>query len=204
LTNRENYPLKTFVSASAIGYYGFGNDSTVFTEESAPGTDFLAQVVQEWEAEVDKISRPGLRIVKLRTGVVLSEKGGALKSITRPVKLGVGAALGTGQQYVSWIHIEDLCAIFSKAVEDETLIGVYNAVSNAPATNLEMTQTIAKVLRRPLWLPSIPGFVLKILIGEMASMVLEGSKVSAVRIMNTGFQFQFPTLEGALRNLYKV
>jgi uncharacterized protein len=201
---KGTYPVKTIVSASAIGYYGFENEKEIFTEDSPAGTDFLAQVTQQWESEVDKISSLGIRVAKIRTGVVLSEQGGALKEMAKPVKLGLGAALGSGHQYVSWIHLDDLCMIFCKAVEDPAMHGPYNAVAPNPVTNVDMTRSIAKVLKRPFWLPAVPAFLLKMALGEMAVIVTKGNQVSAAKIMKAGFEFQYPDLENTLRNLYKV
>jgi uncharacterized protein (TIGR01777 family) len=197
----KNQHVKTVVSASAIGYYGFGFDDQEFTEESKAGSDFLAQVVKAWESEVDKISRK--RVVKLRIGIVLSAEGGALKEMATPVRLGVGAPLGSGKQQISWIHIHDLCRMFMQAAEDHTMHGAYNATGPYAITNKELTQAIAKQLRKPLWLPAVPAFVLKIMIGEMADIVLSGSKVSSQKIRQAGFTFQYPTLEGALADLLK-
>jgi len=196
-----NHTVKTVVSASAIGYYGFGFGEEVFTEVSQPGNDYLAQVVKEWEESVDKISSLNLRVVKLRIGIVLSDKGGALVEMAKPIRLGIGAALGTGKQYLSWIHLDDLCAMFIKAVEDETLQGAYNAASGDWVTNLELTKRIAKVLKRPLLLPNVPGFIMKIIVGEMAVIVVNGSKVSADKIKSTGFKFSYTNLEEALLSL---
>ncbi len=196
---KNNRSIKTFVSASAIGYYGFESDS-VFEEESIPGEDFLAQVTKRWEDEVDKIKSLGIRVVKIRIGIVLSEKGGALDKMVLPIKYGVGSPLGSGQQYLSWIHIDDLCGIFAKAIEDEKMNGAYNAVSSW-VTNSEMTKAIAKTLKKPLWLPNVPSFVLKIILGEMADIVLNGSKVSSEKIKNAGFRFQYSVLENALKDL---
>jgi uncharacterized protein len=196
-----NHSVKAVVSASAIGYYGFGFEEEIFTEESSPGIDYLAQVTKQWEESVDKISSLNLRVVKLRIGIVLSDQGGALVEMAKPIRLGVGAPLGTGKQYLSWIHIEDLCAMFVKAMEDDTLKGAYNAVSGDWITNFEMTKLIAKILKRPLLLPNVPAFVMKILIGEMAVIVVNGSKVSADKIKKTGFQFRYSNLEEALESL---
>ncbi|HEU5289059.1 MAG TPA: TIGR01777 family oxidoreductase [Cyclobacteriaceae bacterium] len=196
----RNPQVKVLISASGIGYYGEGTDH-VFTEEDKQGSDFLALVVDAWEKKANKI--PCKRIVKLRTGIVLSEKGGALKEMMAPIKFFVGAPLGTGRQYMSWIHIDDLCRMFIKAIEDETMNGVYNATGPYAVTNTELTTAIAKVLRRPLWLPNVPGFVLKILLGEMADMVLTGSQVSSKKIQQKGFQFQFSDLHQALENLLR-
>lgn len=197
----QSQQVKTVVSASAIGYYGFGLDSVELTEESKPGNDFLAQVVKAWESELDKIQNK--RIVKLRIGIVLSEKGGALKEMATPIRWGVGAPLGSGKQYLSWIHIDDLCGMFIKAIEDSSLQGIYNASGPYAVTNNELTRTIATTLHKPIWLPPIPGFVLKVLVGEMADIVLNGSIVSSKKIQQTGYTFQFPSLDDALTNLLK-
>ena len=193
--------VKTVVSVSAIGYYGPGGAEIEFKEEDKPGCDFLATVVDEWEKAVDKIQHK--RLVKLRTGIVLSEKGGALKKMMTPIQFGVGAPLGTGTQYMSWIHIDDLCRMFTKAIEDNNMGGVYNATGPYAVTNAELTKAIAQVLKKPLWLPPVPALVLKIMLGEMAEMVLLGSKVSSKKIQQAGFQFQFPELNQALENLLK-
>lgn len=197
----ENQNIKVVVSASGIGYYGMGGSDVLFTEEDKLGTDFLAHVVDAWEKAVDKI--PVKRIVKLRTGIVLSEKDGALKKMMAPIQFFVGAPLGTGDQYMSWIHIDDMCRMYIKAIEDESMRGVYNATAPKAVTNTELTQAIARVLKRPLWLPAVPAFVLKIFLGEMADMVLTGSQVSSKKIQQAGFQFQFPDLDQALKNLLK-
>lgn len=197
---KGNHTVKTVVSASAIGYYGFCLDERIFTEESNPGSDYLAQVTKQWEEAVDNISSLGIRVAKLRIGIVLSEKGGALVEMANPIRLGVGAALGTGRQYLSWIHIDDLCAMFMKAVEDDQMIGAYNAVCDW-VTNKALTRSIAKVLKKPLWLPPVPGFIMKIIVGEMAVIVVNGSKVSSEKIRKTGFTFQYPNLSEALKSL---
>ncbi len=198
---KEKHHVTTFVSASAVGYYGFGLSDEVFTEESKSGSDFLAQVTRQWEEEVDKITLLGIRVVKLRIGIVLSEKGGALAEMAKPIKLGVGAPLGSGKQYLTWIHLDDLCSMFSKAIDDQQMNGVYNAAGPEWVTNAEMTKSIAKVLKKPLWLPPIPNFVMKIVLGEMADMVLNGSKISAKKIQKAGFKFRFTKLDEALKDL---
>ncbi len=200
MLTKGNHTVKTVVSASAIGYYGFCLDERIFTEESKAGSDYLAQVTKQWEEAVDKISLLKIRVVKLRIGIVLSEKGGALDEMAKPTRYGIGAALGTGKQYLSWIHIDDLCAMFAKAVEDEQMTGAYNAVCDW-VTNKELTEKIATVLKRPLWLPPVPGFMLKIIVGEMAMIVLNGSKISSDKIRRAGFIFQYPDLGEALKEL---
>ncbi len=200
---KDNRPIKAFISASAVGYYGFGTQEEIFKEESKPGNDFLATVTQRWEKEVDTIETLGIRVVKIRTGIVLSESGGALEEIARPVKYFVGAPLGTGNQNISWIHIDDLCGIYCKAIADQSMSGAYNGVSPMTVTNRELTKAIASVLNRPLLLPPIPGFVLKLVLGEMANLVLQGSKISADKIINAGYAFKFIDIHSALRDLLK-
>lgn len=198
-----NHQVKTFVSASAIGFYGFGLSDQIFSEDSKPGNDFLAQVVAAWEDEVHTVAAMGIRTVVLRIGIVLSDKGGALKEMAKPVQWGVGAPLGTGNQYLSWIHIDDLCRMFLFALENESLSGVYNATGVEPVTNREFTRAVAAVLKKPVWLPPVPAFILKTALGDMADMVLNGSIVSSEKIQRAGFIFQFSDLRSTLINLLK-
>jgi uncharacterized protein (TIGR01777 family) len=193
--------VKTFVSASAIGYYGLEETGGEFGEEDPAGSDFMADVTLAWEKEIDRVSELGLRVVKIRMGVVLSALGGALQKLATPVRYFVGAPLGSGKQYVNWIHIDDVCRIFIKAIEDTSMEGAYNAVAPFPVTNKRMTQAIAKTLNKPLWLPPVPGFVVKMLAGEVAEMVLKGGKVSGRKVKDAGFKFQFERIEGALKSL---
>lgn len=201
--SKNSNQVKNFISASAIGYYGFGQDE-VFLEASPFGDDFLAKVTRAWEEEVDKIAALKIRIAKLRIGIVLSDKGGALVEIAKPIRLGFGSPLGNGKQYLSWIHIDDLCALFIYAVETAAMQGAYNAVSGKWATNKEMTQAIAKVLSKPLWLPNVPAFVLKIVVGQMAEIVLNGSKVSAEKVKDAGYSFNYTNLNQTLESLLKT
>ena len=201
--SKNKHSIKSFISASAIGYYGFGDSEEVFVEENEAGTDFLASVTSQWETEVDKLNELYLRVVKVRIGIVLSDKGGALKPMILPIKLFAGSPLGSGKQYMSWIHIDDLCRLFIHAVENESMAGAYNAVAPVPVTNKEFIKTISKVVERPLWLPNVPGFVLKLLLGEMAGLILNGSRIDSSKIQKTAFQFQYPILDDALRNLLK-
>lgn len=196
--NESNNSVKALISASAIGYYGMILGATEFTEESKPGTGFMADVVTAWEHEADQLKDK--RLVKIRIGVVLSKNDGALKEIAKPIRLGFGAPLGTGEQYISWIHLDDLCALFIKALEDESMHGPYNGVTDV-ITNRALTEAIAKTLHKPLWLPAVPGFALRLFLGEMTDVVLLGSNVKAVRTRQTGFTFKFDTLEKALNNL---
>lgn len=193
--------VKAFISASAIGYYGFEASDNTFTENSEAGIDFLASVTRQWEEEVEKLKTLSLRVAKIRIGIVLSTEGGALKPMLLPIKYFVGSPLGSGKQWMSWIHMDDLCAMFIHIAENEKLDGVYNATSPTAATNAEFTKAVAAVLKRPIWLPKVPEFVLTILLGEMASLITQGSKVASKKIQESGFVFQYPTLEGALENL---
>jgi uncharacterized protein len=197
----NKHKVKALVAASAIGYYGFGLGDELFTEDSKPGQDFLAKVTHQWEAEVSKIEALGIRVVKIRVGIVMSDKGGALVEMARPIKWGVGAPLGSGKQMMSWIHIDDLCELFAKAITDAKMTGVYNGVAPHPVTNKELTLAMAKVLKRPLLLPNVPAFVLQLLVGEMGVMVVNGSNVSAKKVAESGFVFQYPKIETALSNL---
>jgi uncharacterized protein (TIGR01777 family) len=199
----NKHSVKNFISASGTGYYGFGDAETVFTETSKPGNDFLAQVTQYWEKEADKIQDLGIRVVKIRIGIVLSEKGGALKEIAKPVKFLAGAPLGSGNQIVSWIHIDDLCGIFIKAVDDEKINGTYNAAAPLPVTNRELTKAIGAALNKPVFLPAVPASLLKLALGEMAEIVLEGNRVSPEKIVQAGYTFRFTVLEDALTDLFK-
>lgn len=198
---QTTHQVKNFISASAIGYYGFEETNDVFTEESSAGKDYLAHVTKQWEAEADQMTTLGIRLVKIRIGIVLSEKGGALAEMAKPVQWGVGSPLGSGKQCLSWIHIDDLCALFVKAIEDTQWQGAYNGVGKTWATNAELTKVIAKVLHRPLWLPAVPSFILKIILGEMASLVLTGSKVSNAKVERSGFIYAFTDLEKAVADL---
>ncbi|MEA1850703.1 TIGR01777 family oxidoreductase [Chryseobacterium sp. MHB01] len=197
--------LKSFISASGINYYGTKTTDTIFTENNQPGNDFLSEVVVLWERAADQFKEQNLaeRVVKIRTAVVLSEKDGALKKMLPPIRMGIGAPLGTGKQYMPWIHIEDICAIYEFALKNDTMDGAFNAVSPQHTTNENLTKKIAEVLKKPLFMPNIPGFVLKLIFGELADALLEGSRASAEKIQNAGFQFKFPDLKKALEHLLK-
>ncbi|MGE0770654.1 MAG: TIGR01777 family oxidoreductase [Cyclobacteriaceae bacterium] len=195
--------VKALISASAIGYYGFADEDRTFTELDPPANDFIARVVREWEAEVDRITTLGIRVVKVRIGIVLSEKGGALREMAAPVRWGVGSPLASGKQLLSWIHIDDVCGIFMHAMEDREMAGAYNAVGPYAVSNEELTKKIAKHLRRPLWLPNVPAFALKLYLGEMADMVIHGNNVSSEKIKKSGYTFRYPDLDGALDHLLR-
>ncbi len=196
----QNSSVKTVIGASAIGYYGFSKEK-IFEEGDNPGSDFLATVVKDWEDAYAPIYRQEKRVVNFRIGIVLAKEGGALKELARPIRYFVGAPLGTGKQMMSWIHFDDLCAMFIKAVEQPDIRGVYNAVSPYPVSNKEMTHAIARIIRRPILVPFVPAIILKIILGEMAAIVLNGSIVSSKKIEASGFEFLFPKLSDALNDL---
>ncbi|MEC3877565.1 TIGR01777 family oxidoreductase [Chryseobacterium salviniae] len=195
--------LKSFISASGINYYGTKTTDTIFTENDGPGNDFLSEVVVLWERAADQFKEQNLaeRVVKIRTAVVLSEKDGALKKMLPTIKMGIGSALGNGKQYMPWIHIDDICSIYDFALKNPDIDGAFNAVSPQHTTNENLTKKIAEVLKKPLFMPNVPGFVLKLIFGELADALLEGSRASAEKIQKAGFQFKFTDLKKALENL---
>ena len=189
----------TFISASAVGFYGFNTGTNLVDESSPAGSDFLAEVVVAWENEVKKMEALDLRTVMLRIGIVLDEVGGALGEMLKPP---VAAPLGSGAQWMSWIHIEDLARMFVFSLEKTTLQGVFNAVAPNPATNQQLTQAAAKAKGKTYIGIGVPGFALKVVLGEMAAMVLGGNRVSSQKIQKAGFEFEFPDLEPALKDLF--
>lgn len=195
--------IDSFISASAIGYYGTTTTDIIYNEESKKGNDFLSNVCQKWEdvAHEFKASNIADRIAILRIGIILSKKEGALKKIIRPIKFGLGSGLGTGNQYMPWIHIDDLCSMFHFLIESKHISGTFNAVSPNHITNIELTREIGKVLNRPILLPNIPKFILQALYGEMSLILLEGSRVSSDKIVEQGFSFKYDNLNKALSNL---
>ncbi len=196
-----NTPLKVFVSASGISYYGMDTTEKIYSETDPPSDDFIGTCCVLWEKAADQFSDLA-RVVKFRTGIVLAANGGALEKIAQPVKLGFGAPLGSGEQWVPYIHIDDLCAMYLAAIENESYHGVYNAVNGDHVTNKDLTKKTAKALKKPLWLPNVPSFVLRAVFGEMGRLILEGSRASAKKIKSAGFQFKYNTLRDALRNIY--
>lgn len=193
--------VETVIGASAIGYYGMSTDQESFEESHAPGSDFLSQVTHAWEKTYTQIEDQGKRLVNLRIGIVLAKEGGALQAIVKPIRYFAGAPLGDGKQMLSWIHIEDLCEMFLYAIENKHVNGVYNAVSPNPVSNKQITKTVAKEIKRPILLPFVPAFALKMVLGEMASIVLGGSVVSSKKIEASGFNFSFSEIEEALHDL---
>ena len=200
---KPGHQVRAFVSASAIGIYGDSADRVV-NEETPPASsdDFLADVCRQWELAAHKVEQMGIRTVISRIGIVLSPEGGALVPLARTVKLMAGAALGSGRQYMSWIHLDDLCRLLMQMLEEPQWQGTYNAVAPHPVTNEEFTKTLADVLHRPLVLPKVPEFALNLMMGEMSEIVLASQRVSVEKTLRQGFTFEYPNLKPALESFY--
>lgn len=188
-----------FLNASAVGYYGPHGDEEI-TEDSPAGHDFLAETCKAWEAEALRVESLGIRLIRLRIGIVLEIGGGALAKMLTPFKLGLGGPLGTGAQWMSWVHRKDLIGLIHFLLETKDACGVYNATAPHPVTMRKFAQTLAHVLHRPAFFP-VPGFALKILLGEMADMLLTGQRVIPKRTIAAGYSFKYPSLELALKEI---
>jgi uncharacterized protein (TIGR01777 family) len=188
----RNIRLQSFISASATGYYGGKTSETIYDEYSPAGTDFLAKVCVEWEKAADLFQQTGIRTVKLRTGVVLAPQAPALAKMLLPIKLGVGSPLGNGRQYMPWIHLDDLCAMYLRALTDETMTGAWNAVAPSHLTNRQLMKALSDKLKKPFFFPPVPAFLLKLVLGEMAILITDGSRVVPRRFNAAGFEYQHP------------
>lgn len=194
--------VRQIISASATAIYP-DSFSKIYDENTLEIKDgFLSNVVVKWEEGATVFNELGIKVCKLRTGVVLSSKGGVLSELARPIRIGIGTIMGSGKQIQSWIHINDLVAMYYFAIEMQ-LDGVFNAVAPNPVSHKEMTKVLAKVLRKPLLLPNIPKFFIQIFLGEMSSLLFFSENISCQKIINLGFQFQFSTIEKAITDLYK-
>lgn len=190
--------VKVLISSSAIGFYGDRGEE-LLTENSSSGKGFLAETTRQWE---HAYKHSGVRTVLFRTGVVLSRHGGALKEMSKPLPFGLCPILGSGNQFVSWIHVDDLCLQFIHGIENENMIGIYNAVSPDPLSFREFMFILRQQINTWSLVIPVPTFFMKLLMGERSSIVLNSTKVSAKKIEKSGYMFQFPTLESALKNLY--
>ncbi|HRG58778.1 MAG TPA: TIGR01777 family oxidoreductase [Bacteroidia bacterium] len=199
---QNHIELKTVVAASAIGYYGTETSEHIYTENDQAGRGFLAETCVEWEKATHQFQQIAQRLVQLRIGVVLDKNGGALKKMAQPIHFYAGAALGTGKQYMPWIHVYDLCNMILFALKNHHVNGTYNAVSSSYINNDEFTHAIGKALLKPIVLPAIPAIVLKTVFGEMANMLLEGSRVSNQKIKQAGFEFKYDSIDKALQHIY--
>ncbi|MEZ7946120.1 MAG: TIGR01777 family oxidoreductase [Flavobacteriaceae bacterium] len=194
---RLEIPLSSFISASATGFYGAVTSETIFKEIDKPAKDFLGKVCSLWERSIFQFKEIKIRTVALRTGIVLSKDGGALKKMKTPII----TALGNGKQYMPWIHIDDLCELYIKAIEDQEFKGAFNAVSSEHISNLSFSKKISKIFNHPFLAIGAPSFILQIVFGEMSTIILNGSRISANKIKQAGFKFKFENLEKALKNL---
>lgn len=193
-------PPAVFISSSAVGLYGTRGDEQL-TEQAAPGQGFLAGVCRDWEAEIEQAQAVGARTIALRTGVVLSRAGGALRTMLPAFQFGIAGKLGDGRQWFPWIHNTDIVGLICYALSNETVRGPLNGVAPNPVTNEEFTKELAAVLNRPALIP-VPKFALELLFGEMAAVVLASQRVLPAAALNAGYQFQFPWLRAALRDLF--
>lgn len=197
---KKEHGINHFISASGVNIYPSSKTKLYTEEDEAIGDDFLAQVVVKWEAAASQFNSLGMEVSKVRTGMVLAKDDGALPELVKPIKMGVGAPLGSGEQWQSWIHLKDIAGIYLFILQNQ-LEGKYNAVAPNPVQNKKMTKLIAAQLDSPLWLPNIPGFMLKLVLGEMAVLVLEGQLVSCKKIQDQGYTFKFHNIESALQDL---
>lgn len=203
-TLKENkHSVKTIVSSSAIGWYGEDEKpGFAFTESDPADEGFLGQTCRLWEQSIEEAEELGIRVCKLRTGIVLSNGDGALEEFKKPIRLGVGAILGSGKQVISWIHLDDLCRLFLYAAENEHIQGSYNAVAPTPVSNKTLTVMLARLMKGNFYIPlHVPEFVLKMILGTRSIEVLKSTTVSCTKIRNEGFNFVYPSIESALQQL---
>jgi len=197
---KHNKKLEAFVSASGVGIYGAVNGPEICTEATPAVNDFLGSTCQKWEAAADTIAGLGIRTVKIRTGIVLGKEEGFLKKLAPIFKYRLGSVLGSGKQYMPWIHIDDLCSIYLEALKNTEMSGAYNAAITDDTNNETFSKTLAKIYGYSIWLPNVPAFLINLAMGEMALIILTGRRVSSDKIEKTGFQFQFDKLDLALQD----
>jgi len=195
--------VQAVVSASAIGWYGEGEDrSKPFVETDVAASDFLGSTCKEWEASIEPVVSLGKRLVIFRTGIVMSNEGGALKEFKKPLHFGVAGILGSGKQVISWIHIDDLVRLYTRAIENNKMVGIYNAVSPHPVTNKNLTLQLAKRVRGKFYVPVfVPAFILKLILGEMSVEVLKSAVVSCCKIEREGYVFLYPSFKSVLQQM---
>lgn len=195
IISKQSNKIKIFVSASATGYYGFATSEKIFYETDFAGKDFLATTCNDWEQAATKFSTIGIRTSIIRTGVIFSESSEAYKKINLPIRFGFGAAIGSGKQYFPWIHLDDLCGIYLKAITDNSMQGVFNAVAPKFINNADLTKAMANHFNKHIWLPNIPPTVIKILFGEITESLLNGNRISSEKIIKCGFQFKYAGID---------
>ncbi len=202
--SNQTHHIETFISASAVGYYDIGTTDKIFYETDLPASNFLGNTCADWEKSVNKISNLNIRTVNIRTGVVLDRDSETFQKLCFPVRWGMGAAIGTGKQYFPWIHLDDLCGIYLKAITDETIQGAYNAVAPCYLTNYELMKILSEKMKRPFFLPNIPAFIIKLIFGEFADSLLHGSRISSEKIIHAGYKFKYENIEIAMKNLLEI
>jgi uncharacterized protein (TIGR01777 family) len=199
---RTGHRPKVYLSASAIGYYGNSGERPMAETDAPVDHSFMVDCCRQWESAADAIAGLGIRTVKLRIGVVLDKAGGALAEFVKPLRFGVGAYFSDGAAWYSWIHTDDVCRLFIWAMENPEVTGVFNAVAPHPARNKELVKAIAKARRRPALIVPAPGFALRLVLGEMAAVVLNSNRIDSGKAVRAGFHFQFPELESALAQIF--
>lgn len=200
LLKTHEHEVKHFISASAIGIYPDSLTQTYSEDHKAIDASFLGNVVDKWEESVDKFKLLNINVCKIRTGLVLSDKGGMLKELEKPVKFGLGSPFGSGMQWQSWIHIDDLAHLYYYAILKHWQ-GVYNAVAPNPVTNAELVKAVAHHLKKPVFMPNVPKFLMKLVLGEMHMLLFSSQKVSSQKVIDNGYEFKYKTLDKALENL---
>jgi uncharacterized protein (TIGR01777 family) len=200
---KNNKTLDAFISASAVGIYGAFTSENVCTEETAVANDFLGVTCQNWETAANSIESLGIRTVKIRTGLVLGRNGGFLEKLIPVFKYRLGSVIGTGKQYMPWIHIDDLCSIYVKAINDVNMNGSYNAAVADNTNNAIFSKALANVYGYSIWSPAIPSFVIKLIMGEMSEIILTGQRISSQKIESAGFKFKYSNLKPALLDCLK-
>lgn len=199
---KDGVQIEKYISASGIGYYGAITIPGTLTETSPRGSDFVAECCVQWENQANQFSEL-CPVTILRTGIVLARNEGALEKLESSIRRGMGAPIGNGQQIMPWIHIDDIVKMYEKAIFDNNFNGIYNAVNGSPVNNEQFTIQLAKALHKRIRLPKIPSFIIKMIFGELSEILLEGSKVSNKKVLETGFQFEFNDLETALAHIYQ-
>lgn len=195
IISKHSNTIKVFVSASATGFYGCVTSEKIFNETDVAGNDFLAKTCNDWEKSASKFSTLGIRTTIIRTGIVFSESSASYNKITLPIRYGLGAAIGSGKQYFSWIHPEDLCNIYLKAISDEKMQGIFNAVAPQFISNGQLVGELAKHYNKLIWLPNIPPVIIRMLFGEISESLLNGSRISSEKLIKCGFQFKYPCID---------
>lgn len=201
ILNKKNIKLKSFVGASAVGIYGAVTSDKIYSETDKGSCDFLAQSCEAWEKSYDSVFAYSNKTSIIRIGIVLSKNGGALAKLLPLFNFGLGSAVGSGKQYMPWIHIQDLVSIFTEALFNPNYSGTYNAVAPSKTTNQAFSSELAKALKKPFFLPAVPAFALKAAFGEMANVLLEGSLVSSEKLTKTGYSFRYTDISSALENI---